>query len=652
MPGLLNVANGFANTLRVSLRFSRFLDHIAEAIRDDAVFERSHGTMRDPTYVTRDREGNIKRYWRTDEDEKRQKKLEQYCRVMMEGMKFLKPEWYKQREGMIENESKYQPYNFLKLIAQAQTDLIAGGGVNVETNIEQLDNLLNEEMEIGESIYEWLFESACLGFVGIQVLVDKEAGTLELQRILPQFLFVTFPKTKDNDWTCISKKVPVSKSEIRDWREMHDMKNTGQGTGFDGFVFEERHFKGYYENYLWAVKGNEIIKEVPLEYYKPDLKRVVVTGLQDFAIVVIPNRIVMGTFQSEWDGIIDHNLNFNDRASREGELLNKYAGPQLMISENQVAFDASTGKTFYRVPREGHILIRPQDNFTPEYLQPQADIQGSETNRKFILNMIATESQTAPMLLNAEESASIDTGVAYKMKLTPTLAKVNRRKGKDRHSIQRLIFVILSALDYYSDMRIAESVLKQAQMEGATDKLKEQALLIQKFIESNSVRISMDSFQEVFQNVEILATNPVGLFMEDPAKASTPDELNYLLTINQLQHIENRNVAMQAVIRQKDISVTMLPALPQDVAQYVERLGDKPSISLQTFLTEVDGRSDEEADREIKRIQEEEETFTANTGFGYAGEDFPAQDVGDTMGGDQSIQLHEGTAAEEMTAVR
>jgi len=254
--------------------------------------------------------------------------------------------------------------------------------------------------------------------------------------------------------------------------------------------------------------------------------------------------------------------------------------------------------------------------------------------------------------LNAEESASIDTGVAYKMKLTPTLAKVNRRKGKDRHSIQRLIFVILSALDYYSDMRIAESVLKQAQMEGATDKLKEQALLIQKFIESNSVRISMDSFQEVFQNVEILATNPVGLFMEDPAKASTPDELNYLLTINQLQHIENRNVAMQAVIRQKDISVTMLPALPQDVAQYVERLGDKPSISLQTFLTEVDGRSDEEADREIKRIQEEEETFTANTGFGYAGEDFPAQDVGDTMGGDQSIQLHEGTAAEEMTAVR
>jgi len=654
MPGTLSVANAFANTLRVSIRFSRFIDQIAEAIRDDAVFERSHGTMRDPTYITRDKDGKVKRWWRTKQDKARQKKWEQYSRIMMEGMKFLKPAWYRQREATIEGESRYQAFNFLKLISQSQTDLICGGGVKIKTDIEEIDTLLNDDMRISESIYEWIYEASGLSHVGIQIVVDKEAGTLDLQRILPQFLFVKFPKNKDNDWICVSKKIPIPKKDIRDWQKIPKLPIESQGKGgFEYFVFEERHFKGYYENYLWAVKGNEIVAEVPLEYYDPKLKSVVVTGLQDFAIVIIPNKVTLGAFQSEWDGIIDHNLDFNDRASREGELLNKYAGPKLMVSETAVTFDPSSGKTFYRVPREGTILVRPQDKFVPDYLQPQADIAGSESNREFLLDMIATESQTSPMLLSAKKSEGITTGVAYKMRLTPTLNKTNRRRGNLRSGIQRLIFVIISAIDYYSDFQVAESVLEKAAIEGAPERIRTKALLIQKFIESNAVRISLRSFDELFQKVEVLSDAPLGLFIEDPKTARTPEELNYFATTEQLQGVENRNVAMQAVLRQKDIDVQMLPALPQDIAQSIERVGQKSSLSLFTLLTEVDGRSDEEAEAEIKRIQEEDELFAASASPFFGGTEIIDEehtfkdDVSDQQRGNRSIQIAEGDSGSE-----
>jgi len=645
MPGTLNVANAFANTLRISIRFSRYIDQIAEAIRDDAVFERSHLTQRDPTYITRNKDGKVKRYWCTKEDEAQRKKLAQYSRILMEGVKFLQPEWYKQRVGgMVDQQTKYQAYNFLKLISQAQTDLIAGGGVKIKTGIDEIDTLLNDDMQIGESIYEWLFEASALSYIGVQVIVDKDSGTLELQRVLPQFLWVSFPKNKDNDWTCISKKIPIPKKDIRDWQKIKGIPHESHGSGgFDKFIFEERHFKGYYENYLWAVKGREIVAEVPLEYYKPDLKRVVVTGLQDFAIVILPNKITLGTFQSEWDGVIDHNLSFNDRASREGELLNKYAGPQMMVSETAVTFDPSTGKTFYRVPREGVILVRPQDKFTPDYLQPQADIAGSESNREFILDMIATESQTAPVLLSSKKADAVETGVAYKLKLTPTLNKVNRRRGNIKSSLQRLIFVIISAIDYYSDFKVAESVMERAQMEGAAEEIKEKARLIQKFIESNAVRISLKSFNEVFQKVEVLKDAPLGLFIEDPTKAGNTEELDYLVTQNQLQEIENRHVAVQAVIRENDIDIQMMPALPQDVSQSIDRLGGKSSLSLYTFLTEVDGRSEEEAIAEIKRIQEEGELFQDATPFGLGGVALPGDETPpqDVATGDMSDQVAE-----------
>jgi hypothetical protein len=600
----------------VAFQYTRFVDELSKSIASDGTYQSSHNSFRDPTYIVKDKEGNIKRFWRSPADRVRQNKLEKYMRILLDGLDFLKPQWYQAREYLdTSNQYVYQSYNFLTLISEAFADLTCGGGVEIKTGIESIDKLLTEQLRFEDKIYEWIFEASVFEFVGVQVITHADSGTLEIQRVLPHFLYPVFPKNKENEPVCISKKIWMQKEDIADWRTIPKDKTSDKislnDVKFDGFVFEERHFKGLIENYLWAVHGDQIITRVDLEYYDPNIESIELTGLPDFAIKLIPNKVVVGKFVSDWDNIININLNFNDRASRAGDLLNQYAEPQLVVNDSQATYDPATGKVHYRRPRGGVIMMRPQDRMQPNFLQPGVDTAGTESNLKFLLNMLSTHSQAAAVLINPEEQGNIESGVAYKLKLTPTLKKVARRKTQQEIAVKGLVFNILAAINFYHDKELIVRELDDRKVKSQDMNMRQRCEDALTKINQGTVLVSLDAFDDYFSKLDVFNDNPYGIFRSDPAEAMDPSQLDYLADEDLLSAIERKRTEVMEYLRFNDIVVEMTPSMPQDVAQALERLGQQKSMSLKRYLMEFDGFTEEQAEEEIQRIMDEDRELMA-----------------------------------------
>lgn len=644
MPGIAPTQLAFAHRLTIAFKLSNFVEEIAQAIRRDATVQLSDGTQRDPSYVVRDKDGKIKKFWRTDKDIHRIRRYQIYDRIQHEGTDFLKPDWYHARQGREQDaQTNYQAYSFLPIISEALINLQMGSGVTISTGIEALDVLLNDDMKITEHIKKWTYETSVYGFVGIQVVSNEDAGTLELHRILPHNLYVRRADNKDAEPLCISKKIFIPKEEIPDWEkipleEMSDKEKPISNKNMSGFVFEERHFKGMIENYLWVVNENEITNRIPMKYYMPDVEDVVLTGLQDFAITLIPNEERLGEFIGDWDNLLSINLSFNDRASRVGELLNKFEAPQMMVSETQATLDPSTGKVYYRVPRQGVIMVRPQDKFTPQYLQPSVDTAGSENNMQALMRMVGIHSQVSLALFDPTEMAKIESGRAYKLKLTPTIAKVDSRTNPQIEAWKKLIFNVMSVINFSHEKDMVLSHLRDGievedqnfanKCKGGLDRLME-----------GGVKISLDSFDEVFHSVEVLHDQPRGIFLEDPALAQTPEELQYLADENLLNRIMDNERQMQEILRLKQIDVEFSSGLPQDTATALERVNSQvPSLSVQTLLEENMGLSPERAQEELRRIADERQAGLGGVfddlagGMQVPGEEAGIPDLGNVPG--------------------
>lgn len=631
MPGSFYGVNisaiAYTQELKVAFKASRFIDQMAKVIKEDATYQNSEGTQRDPTYIIRDKDGKVRRFWQTKEDQERIEKFKKYEKILCEGLDFLKPAWYSARMYVDDAmQSFYQAYNFLTLISEAFTDLTCGGGVHIETGIEEMDSLLNEDLKMGQRLYEWLFEASVFGYVGIQLMCDWEAGVLEMQRILPEYLYVYMGKHKDNVPVCISKKIPIAKEEISDWEKITKAE-TSDGIELNqkdvsGFVYEERHFRGMFERFLWAVKGEEIITRIPLRYYMPDVSDVQLTGLQGFAITILPNQIRMGRYISDWDNILGINLAFNDRASRTGESLNMFNEPTLLIGENQATYDPATGKTFYRKPRMGVMVVRPHDKFKPEYIQPSLDNNSNQDNLKFLMNMLSTHAQASALLIDPDAASAVESGVAYKLKMSPTLKKVNRSRPYKEMAVAELVFNVLSAVNFYYEKNLVRKKLQDG-ISSADAEYAKRCNESMTRLDSGAIQISLDSFDEVFANIEVMRNNPRGIFVQDPTTAQTPEELQYLADEGLLNYIDVKEREMQELKRFREIKIDMQPALPQDIAQAIDRLGQQQSMSLKRLLMEVDGMTEEQADEEIERIVNEEHARSAPAQLNGSGVAFP-----------------------------
>ena len=130
-------------------------------------------------------------------------------------------------------------------------------------------------------------------------------------------------------------------------------------------------------------------------------------------------------------------------------------------------------------------------------------------------------------------------------------------------------------------------------------------------INQGSVLISLESFEDVFSKLDVLNDNPYGIFINDPAQVENPADLQYLADEDLLTAIERKRTEMMEYLRLNDVQVEMIPSMPQDMAQALERVGGGKSMSHKRLLMEFDGFTEEQAEEEIQRIMDEEREVMA-----------------------------------------
>ncbi len=472
--------NLFHAQMAIMGRVQRFLSSVEQRLTKDGRFLLGSGQALEPSYRYYDPATRENVWlWRTAKDEAAQEKYRKYRKVVDEGMhavlRDIDPELY-ETVRKDKREQRVRAYDLLTLLSNAYTNIACGGGVTIKTKIEKFDSIL-KGIKLEQKWPQWMWEASVYSYVGIQVAYDPDSEAFDVVRILPDHLYVVRDQINTDEIDYIAKRIWLPMESVVNWKPIQfqpkclDGINAQPANGVqfetsragaqggadansvmqDGFVFEEKHYRGWIEYAFYAVSGNRIMQEVPLNLYDADLARspVYFTGMRDFAITILANVANNGHWKSDWDGVFDAVVDFNIRATKNSRLVDKYSAPTPIVPSTHIQVDPYTGKARWGHSPDEVIVARPTDKIMPSFLQPNANFDAPTQDLEFSLSMIGLLAQ-ARYAVDPEVIEQIDTGVALKLKMSPTIAYVATRKEASKESLRTLIWNLMSAIEYYT----------------------------------------------------------------------------------------------------------------------------------------------------------------------------------------------------------
>ncbi len=522
--------------------------------------------------------------WRTEEDSVRQDRLRKYGDIHAnDSEKHLRPDWLP--SGKVE----YKRYNLARFITTTYADIMCGGGVEIKTGNDVADDYISQEAPISDYFYKWQKYVSIYGFIGLQVVQDKDG--VDIIKVMPDILYVQWKDGSDDDYEWIAKKTRIDPAEVKDPGGSWDFEDQSKRSDIDGVVFEERHYRGRIEYYLYAVKEDEIVQMLPPQWYDKDLppldeqgKSFVGTNINEFMLFIIPNIVFNRSFVSDYEDILDQMASINVRMTQIARVLNIHADPKLMLPESYRAKDPYTGEIVVRAARDEVLFISPEDaDNKPEYLTWSSQLEHAYAEIEQDINAVCTVAKISPSLLVKRELNFPESAVAYKLRLTPTINHVARKRVDFKTALQRVLWVFLQKLEKTGAFRTPEADIQEVDQDSGFNAR------------------SMDH------------------------KDSTIDSVCLIKSPKQIQ-------------------IRFIPALPQDERLAVERAtNDPPTYSLERLLVDVDGMSEDEARKEMAKIrvyaQMKDEMTASSEGFGFGGDTFDGMGQ---PGNPQSSAINDG----------
>lgn len=536
------VENYYEATLRVALQKSQYTQELVDRLAERNQYAR--------TFTGENLKNEERRLlWRTPEDKIRQEKFNCYFDLFRNKTDVrLRPEWLPTGKTM------YKRLNFCRFITNVFADLTLGAGVEICTGNEVIDTYLQDELQIQDRFYNWSRMGSIFGVFGAQVVVDDNG--VDVVNVPPDQLYFDFEPCSDFDFRWIAKKLYVDPSRVQLPDKVSEQLRQRKA---DGIVFEERHYVGAIEYYLYTVAGDEIVEVLDPRWYLDSLPALdengicrVETNINDFMLQLVPNGMLMREFESDYDDIKDLQASVNVRATQINRILNIHANPKLMLPESMQQKDTYTGEIIVRGLRDEVLFLDPEDYaHKPEYLTWDGQLEQAYKEIEQDIMAICTLAEISPMLIVHANQSFPESAVAYKMKLTPTLNKVKRKSDVMKRALQRLIWVLIVKL--FQEGALDTTMAIDPDFNPDSEK-----------VDGQSVSVSHD---------EAYAPMNVGKFIGD--------------------------------FQPRDISIEFKPSLPHDDRFMVERLAGKQSLSLKTVLEQVDGLSEKQADEEIERIMQD-----------------------------------------------
>lgn len=580
--------------LKKALGQSEFTTKVAERIGQNSEHARKFASELKNGFGD---DGEDRLVWRTPEDNERFEAYSKWRDLFHNRHeKWLRPDW------LPSGKFEYKRANFCRFITRVYADLMLGGGAEISTGNQTVDDYLSDEVQLHGYFYKWAQLVTVYGLIGLQVVCDDKG--VDIIKVNPDLLYPVFEDGSDDDFKWVSKKHYVDPGQIKpepgsNW-EFNKHKDGGEKD--DGVVFEERHFRGYIEYYLFTVKGDEITEMLPPTWYNDNLPDLngdgickVDTNIDEFMLIVVPNIIFDGTFVSDFADIEDFQRDINTRASQINRILNVHADPKLMLPDSFRAKDPYTGEAIVRGLRDEVLILTPEDyDFKPEYLTWQSQLEGAYQEMENDMNMLCTVASVSPSLVVRKDGNFPEAAATYKLRLTPTLNHVARKEEDFKRALQRVIWVFINKC--HQERVFDKSEVDFGEEQGSP---------------GNKPWVAQGSPTGGVKDISF-------------DKHDRLSDLDRVLTIPP-----------------NKIEIRFKPSLPQDERFLVERAGSMPpTASIHRVLQEVDGMNEAEIAIELKRIAEgqqmAEEATARDSGLQFGGNPFEGRSETSDSGLDAS----------------
>lgn len=619
--------------------------------------------------------------WRLPEDEERHARYVKYRHILRKGMKAALQEAEPELFHVSNREQNPPPVRVLEmlpLLSSTYSATVNGGGIDISTGFPDLDTALEEQIELPRRLRQATYEASVYDMVGLEIAYDDTNETFSVRRVQPDFLYVERDPLKGDEICCVCKRIPMTLDAVPGWNRLtaefatnHGMREDSNFHGLpyatgsnnvrpnkdkddktsysatqDGWVYEERHYRGWIEYSLYATVGSRVISQVPLGVWNPDLAKtgVQITGMPDFALLPYQNSGNDSEPRSDWDRAYDLVLAMCSRFTKSGRAIDKYLEPHLVVSARSVSINPQTGKSNFQLDPSEAIVVRPEDPITPSLLQANPNFSAPESDFKQLAQMLGIISN-ARHVVDPDVADQIPSGAALKLKMAPTKLMVQDRREQQEKVAKRLVRNLLAGLEYRTSNRESgEEVGDDVPFKGDLYGLVSDVLSGDK--ESESYKLASAIFDAVnggsnsegeriqiskFSNVTPHADTP------DPSLGREPDTPDPISTDN-IQKAGDA-AAISGAMSAKALAVRFRGADPQDD---IEARNDVVNgvMSLERFLRER-GLDEDEIKEEIALIEgkqnAEAERMAFNDPIGVGGFDQGVENVQTILDGGSEV---------------
>lgn len=378
------------------------------------------------------------------EEQKRQTDLIDLFSDPAAHVRLLRPDW------LPHSRSIDIVVNYIWWYTTLISDLFCGKAAEIEFGDKEpyLNEYAKNEAELPVYMSEWVPSAVLLGYLPLQVV--KRDNIVDIIKVDQRNVWYRFTEGREGDFDWVAKKVYVDPKQVIDPRGKWEYNKDKRHDGCDGVVFEERHYRGFIYYFLYVVKGDYIAELLPPHWYDSSLPGYdedgyckVCTEFDGMLLNIVPTYLFHGKMISEAGSLLGLQTALNTAYTRINRVNNVFSSPKLVLPDTLIQLDYRTGEGLATALKHDVLFMSAEENrnaVAPQYLTWDAQLDYAYKEIVSLVNAMCTITQISPSFVVQENSAFPESAAAYRLKLTPTLNRVERMKTQFVRYLKRVLY--------------------------------------------------------------------------------------------------------------------------------------------------------------------------------------------------------------------
>lgn len=202
---------------------------------------------------------------------------------------------------------------------------------------------------------------------------------------------------------------------------------------------KEIHKPGFIFNELWETnEANELIRQLSLTDYYPNLEPMQETGINEILVVHVPNISTGVTHfgQSDFQGLEGLFDEINNRISSIANILDKHSDPKLAVPTGIISNQG------YAYKDELELVEVQNGDIIPQYITWDGQLTAAYEELDRLVDMVLMLTEISPSLVGRDAQGGVaESGRALKFRLMNTLRKINRKRNHYESAIKKVLYL-------------------------------------------------------------------------------------------------------------------------------------------------------------------------------------------------------------------